>query len=397
MPKLPWAVVLTLTLLPDLARADARELGDLCWLAPKLDKRRQDREKLSVAIERAAGNTAPDDVDYAFRYIRAGHEEEDAAGARCFAVLHFSEASGKVTVSARRVTEVKPVFESQLKGTLVALTDALLEPVLTDVWQKLAPPPPPVVAVAPEPPPPERKQAPQKADEFQDPELLREAPIASAPVRASARTLALAVAAGLASRELVDSPGSPISGSPLLAIGVDAGLRFDRLARIEGHELEARLGYRRSLATGKRGDFTVSIDADRFDATTFWRYVLGGKAPSVGLGLGYEMLRFELGERSEALSVRWGVLRVGPSLREDLGAVGPGELELELAFLVRVAPGAEGGEASPGFDVGLDARYQLGAPFVRLAGRYTSQSAEVSGQSIGESVVDLDLAVGVAL
>ncbi|MBI2373798.1 MAG: hypothetical protein HYV07_07355 [Deltaproteobacteria bacterium] len=389
-------IVLAIALAPFESRAESRDLGDLCWLAPRLDKRRQDRDKLSVVIERAAGNTAPDDVDYLFRYIRATHQEEDAAGARCFAVLTFAEVGPKISVSARRVTELQPVFERELKGPLAALTSATLEPVMKEVWARLAPPPPPPVAEAPKPLPPVVAPAP-KAAAFEDPELLKEKVSVEAASRADRGRVAFAVLAGLASRELSGAPGAPIDGAPLFALGVDADLRIDRLARLEGHELEARLGFRRGLAAGQRGDFTVSVDADRFDASLLYRYVLGGKLPRIGLGTGYELLRFELGDRSEALSVRWGVLRLGANVRQEIFEAGSSMLDSELGAFLRFAPGAEGGDADPGFDVGLELRYALGAPFVRGAFRYTHQSADVAGKALDDAFVDLDLAVGVAL
>lgn len=367
--------------------------GNVCWMAPRKGTKSQ-LERLLRGIEVSAKNTQPTHTRFELVRIKSPKKE----GATCKVIVDFTvvpkdKVMADVIFAATERGAPAPIVETTLTLDLEQLTEKELAPGWEKIWAAISPPkpePPPPPAIVPPPAP------------YVDQEIVTERQtlvpeVAPEPKRKWAAVIA---SVGMLARNLDGAPGTPIDGQSLLNLGVDGELHLDRALGIsDGHDLEIGAGYLRRLASGSRGDTEVPVSADRVQAGLQYRYHLGqGYLPRVGPLVGWELLRFELGAAGDAFSVRYNVLRAGLSVAQPVVVFDGGEVALRVDGALRLAPGADGGEAGASFDVGGGPRLDLEGGFVaQIRARYARQSGQAGAADFTDGYFDLDLGIGWAL
>ncbi len=380
----------------DLDFGEANE-SFVCWAWPQKKLRKATRQKLKEAFEEAGQATTPEHAPERITATPVGRTFQSDCRVHITMTYKGRRKNVRLSLTATERGSQEILAESQLKLDIRKLAAADFRPFWASLWQKITPPPPPPKPVA-------APSSTKTEESFVDEELAQELALANhKPTRPSYPILTAYLGVGYATRSLKDAPGTPVGRSNLLSVAVETTLHLaPRFGLSESHDLDFELAYVRGLASGKRGDEDLRVDADRFRLGARYRFQLGHPwLPRLGPVVGYELLRFEVDRAADALSVRYTALRLGVSMSQPLYRTqsmlffGPAELSLGIEGSTRLALGDQADKADLGFDLqgGPELRFYRGL-VAKLLGRYTRHTTELSGRSVKDTYFDLSLNLG---
>ena len=373
----------------ELEPANAPE--KLCWLAPK-NTGAKDRERLAAALAEAMTNTKPSHVEFVLERVTS---KTQAVSPACVATLDISKKrdytrSHELLFSLSKGEAEKPELERAVVLDLKKAESSALVGLWTEIWPLVAPPPPP-------PPPPPVAETPFVDEELEAAQAKENAPAPEGPPRKA--ILSAYADLGLLTRSLgADAPGRPVDQSGVLSLGLSGTLHAAEIFRIgERHDIDLDIAYVYRLLRAPEGS-GVTVNADRFNLGGAYRFQLPGQnLPRVGALAGYELLRNEVEQGAGALSVRYGVFRLGLSVKQEIPLSEDLGFRAFLDAALRLTPSGEGAETSPGFDIGGGLGFQYERFLVRGRLRYAQQSLEAEGSSFSDGFFDLDLGIGLQL
>lgn len=371
----------------------------MCWIPPKRLQRKY-REPLRAAFETAALSSRPAHVHYPI--VQISSKPSDVGLHECIAVTRVDVRGlarrSQVLLTTEEAGAPAAAVEGSFTTALSKLEASDFEPEWTKIWAFFSPPPPPP------PPPPAQVAEAEPPTTFVDEDLEHEQALLSAAQQSAATgpIAAFFVDLGLFSRALSDgAPGTTQNRASAFSAGVEAVLLGQGLLRLPPeHDVELSGSYRKRFLQAKRGDTALDLSADRINITGTYRYHLGDGdyLPRLGGLVGYERLRVDLGGDADALSTRYGVLRVGLSVEEQVLNDESMRIIVGLEPALRLTPGAEGGRSSTGFDLGGGATLELPIGFLARAWvRYARHSATTFDTAFSDGYLDAEVGLGWSL
>jgi hypothetical protein len=413
----------------------------LCWTLPKRIGK-ADGKRVMRSLTLAAKATAPASVAYKVEQIR--EPKNDIQEYNCTHVFALStqgrRASTRITIDGRQVGETPAFLEQSLTANLAKISGTDFEPTWRKIWNKVQAPPTrsetyiaPVAATgtggvqsttsaaaegkgagisiigdvaggtaiaADSSKPALQGTETVSGETYVDQDLAQEQAKMAFEAQEKQRTDPIAsfyLGGAFTSRSVSNAPGISDNAASLMGFAGDATLHLSTLTGPgKPHAIDINVGYLYRFATAENSTETFGVTSDRFNADARYRYALeGAYLPAVGGVLGYELLRFQVDEAANALSVTYSAIRVGPTVQQPLYKTDTFEARLFVEGALRFVPGADGGEASLGFDVsgGPEVKIFEGL-LARLLVRYTQHGGTVSGADFTDSYLDVGLSVG---
>ncbi|MBK8012991.1 MAG: hypothetical protein IPK13_16745 [Deltaproteobacteria bacterium] len=369
----------------------------MCWVAPKRLQRRY-QEPLRAAFENAALSSRPAHVHYPV--VQISSKPGDVALHECLAITKVDVRKlarrSQIMLSTQEAGAPAAAVEGSLTVTLAKLDASDFKPEWEKIWAFFSPPVPPA--------PPAAIAETKEPSTFVDEDLEREQAALSTAQQAAPRgpIAAVLLDLGFFSRALsARAPGLAQDRASAFSAGFEVALLGQGLLRLPPeHDLELSAGYRKRFLEATRGDTELDLSADRINITAAYRYHLGDAdyLPRIGGLVGYERLRIDLDGNAEALSTRYGVLRVGLSVEEQVLSDDSLRIVLGLEPALRLTPGTDGGRSSPSFDVGGGATLELPVGFLARAWvRYARHSATTFGTEFSDGYLDAEIGLGWSL
>lgn len=369
-----------------LAAPAIAEDDPICWAPPALALKRDAKQKLSGVMAEAARASRPTHATRQVLELATAASVKTAA-LECVAVmtteLVIDKKGGWKLTLRTKDGEARELGSSVITVDPKSYFASDFTPAWAAFWRATDPP------KAPEPPKVAAQAQPEPLiDADLAVEKAREAPRAVVAAPPRVRVL---IATGLNLRTLSPSPGLEVGDAAVLSIGGEAALRIGSWIG-EPHALDLTAGYVRRLARVVLDDEKLSVDADRFALEAAYRYTLGGGF-AAGPLVGWEMLRFEIDPKADALSVRYGVIRAGLGVRQTIVEGGVG-FDIAAAGALRIPTGSS---VDLGFDLSVGPELVFDQRFLaRATVRWARQSGDL-GTEFQDSNVDLEIGVGVML